>query len=86
MGEAARSTALPRFLLLYAAMYAAFGVASPFLPALVNARGVPAAQLGLVLSAGTASACSQHPSPGASATRSTGFVSCWWSASGWPPW
>jgi PPP family 3-phenylpropionic acid transporter len=54
LGEAARSTALPRFLLLYAAMYAAFGVASPFLPALVNARGVPAAQLGLVLSAGTA--------------------------------
>src|SRR5262249_34504355 len=48
------STALPRFLLLYAAMYAAFGVASPFLPALVNARGVPAVQLGLVLSAGTA--------------------------------
>jgi len=49
-----RSTALPRFMLLYAAMYAAFGVASPFLPALVNARGLPAAQLGLVLSAGTA--------------------------------
>ena len=54
MGETVRSTMLPRFLLLYAAMYAAFGVASPFLPALVNARGVPAAQLGLVLSAGTA--------------------------------
>src|SRR3989449_315591 len=48
------STALPRFMLLYAAMYAAFGVVSPFLPALVNARGLPAAQLGLVLSAGTA--------------------------------
>src|SRR5215510_9887585 len=47
-------TALSRFMLLYAAMYAAFGVASPFLPALVNARGVPAAQLGFVLSAGTA--------------------------------
>ena len=29
-------------------------MASPFLPALVNARGLPAAQLGLVLSAGTA--------------------------------
>ena len=43
MGEAARSTALPRFLLLYTALYGAFGVASPFLPALVNARGVPAA-------------------------------------------
>src|ERR671933_1945600 len=48
------SAALPRFLLLYATMYAAFGVASPFLPALVNARGLPAEQLGLVLSAGTA--------------------------------
>jgi len=35
-----RSPALPRFMLLYAAMYAAFGVASPFLPALVNARGL----------------------------------------------
>jgi PPP family 3-phenylpropionic acid transporter len=54
LGETVRSTTLPRFLLLYAAMYAAFGVASPFLPALVNARGVPTAQLGLVLSAGTA--------------------------------
>jgi PPP family 3-phenylpropionic acid transporter len=49
-----RSTALPRFLLLYAAMYAAFGVASPFLPAFVRARGLSAEQLGLVLGAGTA--------------------------------
>ena len=49
-----RSTALPRFMLLYAAMYAAFGVASPFLPAFVSARGLSAEQLGLVLSAGTA--------------------------------
>jgi len=49
-----RSTALPHFMLLYAALYAAFGVASPFLPALVNERGLPAVQLGLVLSAGTA--------------------------------
>src|SRR4029450_6662745 len=54
LGETVRSTTLPRFLLLYPPMYAAFGVASPFLPALVHARGVPAAQLGLVLSAGTA--------------------------------
>lgn len=35
-------------------MYAAFGVASPFLPAFVNARGLPPGQLGLVLGAGTA--------------------------------
>jgi hypothetical protein len=45
MSDAVRSTALPRFILLYAAMYTAFGVASPFLPALVSARGLPAAQL-----------------------------------------
>ena len=48
------STPLTRFLWLYAAMYAAFGVASPFLPAFVSARGVPPEQLGLLLSAGTA--------------------------------
>jgi MFS transporter, PPP family, 3-phenylpropionic acid transporter len=53
-GHDLRSTALPRFILLYAAMYAAFGVASPFLPAFVSARGLPAEQLGLVLGAGTA--------------------------------
>jgi PPP family 3-phenylpropionic acid transporter len=54
MGDAVRSSALPRFILLYAAMYAAFGVASPFLPAFLNARGLSAAPLGLVLGAGTA--------------------------------
>jgi MFS transporter, PPP family, 3-phenylpropionic acid transporter len=53
-GDDLRSTALPRFILLYAAMYAGFGVASPFLPAFVSARGLSAEQLGLVLSAGTA--------------------------------
>jgi PPP family 3-phenylpropionic acid transporter len=41
-------------MLLYAAMYAAFGVASPFRPAFVSARGLSAEQLGLVLGAGTA--------------------------------
>lgn len=46
--------ALTRFILLYAAMYAAFGVASPFLPAFLTARGLPPEQLGLVLGAGTA--------------------------------
>src|SRR3954462_7759089 len=45
---------LSRFVLLYAAMYAAYGVASPFLPAYVHARGIPPEQLGLVLGAGTA--------------------------------
>lgn len=49
-----RSTALTRFVLLYAAMYAAFGVASPFLPAFLSGRGLAPEQLGVVLSAGTA--------------------------------
>ena len=87
MDEDVRSTALPRFLLLYAALYAAFGVASPFLPAFVSARGLPAAQLGLVLSAGTAiRLLTARHSPGASATCSRGSAACWWSASCWLPW
>jgi len=45
---------LTRFILLYAAMYAAFGVASPFLPAFLSTRGLPPEQLGVVLGAGTA--------------------------------
>ena len=45
---------LPRFLVLYAALYAAFGVASPFLPAFLESRGLAHEQLGTVLAAGTA--------------------------------
>jgi PPP family 3-phenylpropionic acid transporter len=41
-------------MLLYAAMYAGFGVASPFLPAFVSARGLSAEQIGLMFGAGTA--------------------------------
>lgn len=48
------ATALPRFVLLYAAMYAAYGVASPFIPAFVNSRGIAPEELGLVLGTGTA--------------------------------
>ena len=54
MFDSVRSTTLARFILLYAAMYAAFGVASPFLPAFLSARGLPPEQLGLVLGTGTA--------------------------------
>ena len=46
-------TALPKFTVLYAAMYAAYGVASPFLPAFVSERGLSPEQLGLALAAGT---------------------------------
>jgi PPP family 3-phenylpropionic acid transporter len=57
-------TALPRFVLLYAAMYAAFGVASPFLPALLSARGLPPEHVGLVLAAGTAARLLASPIAG----------------------
>ena len=46
-------TALPRFVALYAAMYAAYGVASPFLPAFVRERGLSPEEIGLALAAGT---------------------------------
>ena len=43
-----------RFLVLYGAMFAAFGVASPFLPALLHQRGLGPSEIGAVLAAGTA--------------------------------
>jgi hypothetical protein len=43
-----------RFLLLYGTMFAAFGVASPFLPALLRERGLGPSEIGAVLAAGTA--------------------------------
>jgi MFS transporter, PPP family, 3-phenylpropionic acid transporter len=45
---------LPRFLCLYAALFAAFGAASPFLPAFLGARGLRPGEIGLILAAGTA--------------------------------
>ena len=43
-----------RFLLLYSTLFAAFGVASPFLPALLHERGLGPSEIGAVLAAGTA--------------------------------
>jgi len=45
---------LPRFIFLYAALFAAFGVASPFLPALLEQRGLSPSAIGLVLGLGSA--------------------------------
>ena len=45
--------ALPAFIVLYGAMYAAFGVASPFWPLFFESRGVSPEQLGLLLAVGT---------------------------------
>jgi PPP family 3-phenylpropionic acid transporter len=46
--------ALARFVLLYAGLFSAFGLVSPFLPAFLASRGLPPEYLGLVLGAGTA--------------------------------
>ncbi len=43
-----------RFAILYAALFTAFGSASPFLPAFLAERGLGPEELGIVLGAGTA--------------------------------
>ena len=45
---------LPTFLALYSLLYAAFGVQSPFLPALLREQGLRAEEIGIVLAASTA--------------------------------
>lgn len=56
--------ALFRFLLLYAALFAGYGVQSPFLPTLLNAKGLPPEAIGLVLAAGTATRLVSGPLTG----------------------
>ena len=62
-------TALPRFLVLYAAIYAAFGVKSPYLPALLADHGLEPEAIGLVLAAGTAVRLAAGPAAGRLADR-----------------
>ena len=47
-------SALTRFVLLYAALYSAFGVNSPFLPAFLSSRGLDAEEVAILLASGTA--------------------------------
>jgi PPP family 3-phenylpropionic acid transporter len=49
-----RVSALYRFITLYALMYAAFGVSSPFMPAFFQGRGLTPDQLGILFGVGTA--------------------------------
>jgi PPP family 3-phenylpropionic acid transporter len=49
-----RTHALLRFMTLYALMYGAFGVSSPFMPAFFEWRGLTPEQLGALFAAGTA--------------------------------
>ncbi len=61
---------LPRFLVLYAVLFAAFGVASPFLPALLQQFGLTSEAIGAVLAAGTAIRLLTGPLGGRWADRS----------------
>jgi MFS transporter, PPP family, 3-phenylpropionic acid transporter len=60
---------LAAFVLLYAALYAAFGVFSPFLPALLGAGGLAAEQISFVMAAGTAIRLVSGPLAGRFADR-----------------
>jgi PPP family 3-phenylpropionic acid transporter len=57
------------FVLLYAVLYGAFGAASPFLPAYVEERGIPAELIGVVFGAGTAIRLISAPIAGRIADR-----------------
>jgi PPP family 3-phenylpropionic acid transporter len=71
---------LPRFVALYALMYAAFGVSSPFMPAFFQSRGMAPEQLGILFAAGTAIRLASGPLVGRVADRRqalrTGLAVC----------
>jgi MFS transporter, PPP family, 3-phenylpropionic acid transporter len=58
-----------RFAILYAALFSAFGAASPFLPGFLAARGLGPEELGIVLGAGTAARLICGPLAGRLADR-----------------
>src|SRR5262245_55935271 len=60
---------LPRFVLVYALVYAAFGVASPFWPAFFESRELAPEQLGILVAAGTAVRLLSGPLAGRLADR-----------------
>ncbi|SFV14784.1 MFS transporter, PPP family, 3-phenylpropionic acid transporter [Methylobacterium sp. 174MFSha1.1] len=60
---------LPRFLVVYAALYAGYGLTTPFLPALLSQRGLSPTEVGLVLAAGTGIRLAAGPLAGRLADR-----------------
>ena len=67
------SSALLRFVALYALIYGAFGVSSPFMPAFFERRGLTAEQLGVLFGAGTAIRLISGPLCGRLADRTEAF-------------
>jgi PPP family 3-phenylpropionic acid transporter len=64
-----RPPTLPTFLAVYGLLYAAFGVQSPFLPALLSEQGLRAEEIGIVLAASTAIRVFAGPAVGHLADR-----------------
>src|SRR6478672_4943764 len=62
-------TVVGPFLLLFALLYSAFGVASPFLPALMEGRGIAAEQIGIIFGTATAIRLISAPIAGRIADR-----------------
>ena len=54
IGECSPHSTLARFILLFAFLYAAFGVSSPLFPSFLSARGLEPEAIAVVLAAGTA--------------------------------
>src|SRR5712671_3550257 len=66
---AAPAASLPRFLVLYTILYASFGVASPFLPAFIETRGIRVEYIGLIFGTATAIRLLSAPAAGRFADR-----------------
>jgi len=62
-------SSLARFVILYAVLYSAFGVISPFLPAYLGDRGLTPQQIALVIGLGTAVRLASGPLVGRLADR-----------------
>jgi MFS transporter, PPP family, 3-phenylpropionic acid transporter len=60
---------LPEFVAVYGLLYAAFGVQSPFLPALLGEQGLFPQEIGIVLAASTAIRVVAGPAIGHAADR-----------------
>jgi PPP family 3-phenylpropionic acid transporter len=68
-----RLSSLARFIILYAALYCAFGVVSPFLPAYFGDRGLTPQQIAFVIGLGTAIRLASGPLIGRLADRQRGW-------------
>ena len=68
-GDFSARSHLTDFVVLYVLLYGAFGAASPFLPAYIEERGIPAELIGVVFGAGTAIRLISAPIAGRIADR-----------------